>query len=214
MGDLARYTITIPVFGYLILFNDTVANLLKFDALTNSAEPLFFTTTARLQFVYFGLLLVALASVWFRTRSPEQTKISSSVSEFQKYALENYSTYQIVLTFLKNNREHHFGNFDDTQFSRDDLVKFLSSAAPNAIALENALYDEFWFYMSEVSEHDVAVRKSREFLMALFEADYIFASHERQLESKAVFLVSGLGFVFLAVPSVEVFVSVVWNLLP
>ena len=127
-SDLSRATIAIPIVGYLIVFNDTVFETISFESITNSHGTLIFSPRTRLQLIYFGLLIIASSTIWFRYRSPAQVLLAADVFGYQRTAFEDYSIYEFVQIFFRLERDHGFGKFDDTQFDRDDLVKFLNDA--------------------------------------------------------------------------------------
>jgi len=124
-SPIARSTLAIPLVGYLVLFNDTAASTLTFENISEGKSSLRIAPQVRLQMVYFGLLLVAVATFWFRLRCPTQIQAASDRFGYRKFAFENFAIADFANTFFRLEREHQYGQFDDTQFDRDNFTNFL-----------------------------------------------------------------------------------------
>ncbi len=211
-SDLSRATVAIPIIGYLIIFNDTVFEAISFDKITSGHGTLVFDSKTRFQFLYFGLLVIALSTIWFRYRSPTAVRLASDTFEYQRIAFENFSTYDFVLIFFSLERTYGFGQFDDTQFDRDDLVRFLNVATKSTYNFREIEDDSIWFHMKYVEAHEKAISSSREFLIALLVANYEYSRHERHKEIVVLTTGTLLGLSLLLLPSIDVFVSIVVDL--
>jgi len=79
----ARLAILIPLIGYWIIFNDFIVQHVRLWLETiglSADEPQ--TVPWRLLKLYFGLCFIALATVIYRWRCPEQVKLYATASEY------------------------------------------------------------------------------------------------------------------------------------
>ncbi len=77
---VVKATIIMPVVGYLILFNARLQTDLQLsETFVYSADSF---SVARLYFLYFGLAAMGVASLWFQLRCPPVIKAHGSAYEF------------------------------------------------------------------------------------------------------------------------------------
>src|SRR5262245_11803678 len=70
-SNLVRASVLLPVFGYLLLFNDTVHQL-TIRYLHDG--PVHLSSMWRIYFLYYGSFLLAAASLFFAWRCPKDIK--------------------------------------------------------------------------------------------------------------------------------------------
>ena len=209
-----KAAIAFPALGYLVIFNDQVAKQLDFESITGGSGTLLLTNEVRLQCLYFGFLFLSGAAAWFNLRAPKSVTVAGDKIAFQSYAFANFNVFDYVQTYLSLERKYGYGKFDDTAFSKTELYQFLDLAtaghAESAHTLED---DELWFLIADVSEPEAAIRTWREFLGALLDAKYDYDQFAQRTEAKYISALCLLALVLLAIPSIDVFVSVVADIL-
>ncbi|UWQ46979.1 hypothetical protein [Leisingera aquaemixtae] len=211
-NELSKAVVAIPLVGYLIIFNDTIAGLISFEELTDGRGTLWLSSKTRLQCIYFGLLFLAASSVWFRIRCPKAVKVAASSEEYRQYAFANFTIQDFVSTYLKAERKFGYGKYDDVKFDRDHLNKLLNNATPDLSDVATMTDDELWYAVSEVSDHEGALRSSREFLFDLLAANFDYECHSRSKEVKLLYTLTGAGLLLLSFPALDVFISVLLDL--
>jgi hypothetical protein len=98
-NDLSRVIGLVPLAGYLILFNDEIANLTSFDTFAGVTEksisPFFLEGLTKLRLVFFGSLFVFSSFVIYRVFRPPVLDWSTSEIEFSTRVQESYSVREI-----------------------------------------------------------------------------------------------------------------------
>lgn len=99
-NDLSRVMGLVPLAGYLILFNDEIADLASFDALAGVAEntvsPFFLDGLTKLRLLFFGSLLVFGSYVLYRAFRPPILDWSNGEIEFSSRVQESYTAPEIA----------------------------------------------------------------------------------------------------------------------
>lgn len=208
-SPISKSAIVVPFVGYLILFNDSVAQALSFKEITNAASTMWLSSKTRLQLVYFGLLFLAIATIWYRSRCPIPVKQAGNNFDYRAFAFENFSISDFLLVFSRLENSRGYGLYDDTQFDRDHFHKFIDASMPDEPSSDLFTNEDLWFALANVTDRDGAIRNSKEFLCNLLDANYDYAKHSRRKELLLLTSVTAFGFIFLAIPSIDVFLSVV-----
>ena len=87
-GWIANCSLAVPVIGYLILFNDTIAQHLSFNRLAGENVIGFgLSALSRLKLIYFGLIFLGSANIIYRIRRPFVFKFGRSEPEYVENAL-------------------------------------------------------------------------------------------------------------------------------
>ena len=99
-NDLSRVMGLVPLAGYLILFNNEIANLASFDTLAGVSEdsisPFFLEGLTKLRLVFFGSLFVFGSYVTYRLFRPPVLDWSNSEIEFSSRVQESYTVQEIA----------------------------------------------------------------------------------------------------------------------
>ena len=92
-GWISRFSIFIPLVGYLILFSDAIADKWEFSTLIGPTTETDFglTSSQRLRFMYFGLLLLGLSYFIYRIRKPTIFRYGTNLVDYTKTALETFT---------------------------------------------------------------------------------------------------------------------------
>lgn len=97
-GWIARASLGIPLLGYLIIFNDTVAGYLSsFDVLAGPPPAWHFIDGAtRLKMMYLGLVSLAVANAVYFWRRPRLMKWGTSEESFIDNAMRGFKVGDFV----------------------------------------------------------------------------------------------------------------------
>ena len=99
-NNLSKIIGLVPLVGYLILFNDQIANLASFDTIANAQDdnfsPFLLSSLVKLRFVFFGSLLVLLSNLTFNLFRPPVLEQSKGDIEFSARVRDSYSVYEIA----------------------------------------------------------------------------------------------------------------------
>jgi len=94
---LAKAAIGIPIVGYLILFNDSVAGHLTFEKLTHgSVDWSLVPQHYRLRLVYFGLVFLGIANFLYIARRPYVMKLGTSEWKYISHLLERATLHDFI----------------------------------------------------------------------------------------------------------------------
>ena len=99
-NDLSRIIGFVPLAGYLILFNDEIANLTSFDTFAGiketSISPFFLEGLTKLRLVFFGSLFVFGSYVTYKVFRPPVLDWSNGEIEFSSRVQESYTVQEIA----------------------------------------------------------------------------------------------------------------------
>lgn len=100
-NDLARVVGLVPLIGYLILFNDEIADIITFRTIAgaqyDSISPFFLSSIVKLRLVFFGSLFVFLANIIFKLFSPKELQLSKGDLEFSTRVRDSYSVHELKI---------------------------------------------------------------------------------------------------------------------
>ena len=78
-GWIPKLAFSVPILGYLILFNDKISGLLIFQQLANEQLSSFgLSGVQRLRLLYFGLIFLGVSNFIYHVRKPYQFKFGSN----------------------------------------------------------------------------------------------------------------------------------------
>lgn len=99
-SDLSRIIGIVPLAGYLILFNDEIASLTSFDTFAGvtreSISPFFLEGLTKLRLVFFGSLFVFGSYVVYKIYRPQVLDWSNGEIEFSARVQQSYTVTEIA----------------------------------------------------------------------------------------------------------------------
>jgi hypothetical protein len=99
-NDLARIVGMIPLVGYLILFNDEIADMASFRAIAgvegDNVSPFFLSSLTKMRLIFFGSLLLLIANVIFKALRPQVLELSKGDMEFSTRVRDSYSVHELA----------------------------------------------------------------------------------------------------------------------
>jgi len=200
-GWVARASLAIPLVGYLILFNDTIAGYLtSFDILAGPRPAWSLVDgPARLKALYLGLLALAAANALYRWRRPYLLRWGTSEQDYVSWAMENLT----VGDFVRIN-SHIRSRAPFTQSGKyysGEWDTFLAMAdgergGPNR--------------PEDFRQVDFAGAKARfgSLLRGMLSEFYFEAVRERRISLIFCLAFARTGYTLLAIPAVDLFLRV------
>jgi hypothetical protein len=198
-GPPARAALAIPLVGYLILFNDWVANNLTFQIISGEGGPYVGMSGAtRLQWVYFGLFCLATASVIYRWRRPFVHKFGRNFVEFSRVGLETFTTSFYVEAHGLIRQEGHrtlAGKYYDSTWDG-----FLRIALGEGEGTQEVSQSPDW---------ERAKRQYEHLLRGILEDYYFRHDITNRLSLFFGLLTAGIGYALLIGSGADIFIKVV-----
>ncbi|NVO56874.1 hypothetical protein HW561_13855 [Rhodobacteraceae bacterium B1Z28] len=99
-NDLTRVVALVPIIGYLILFNDQIAEIASFRVIAGvepgAETPFFLTGVAKMRLVFFGSLLLLFSNLIFKAFRPHVLELAKGDIEFAARVSERYSVHELA----------------------------------------------------------------------------------------------------------------------
>jgi hypothetical protein len=195
-GWVAKLSLAVPLLGYAILFNDTVAQHIAFDRLANENTLHFgLSSSARLKLMYFGLVFVGLANILFRIRRPFVLRRGRGPEEFVKNSLETFTAREYISINDDISRGETYTQYP--KYYVADFNDFLNQA----IGSEQSPNSAHW--ADAKAKHEVMLRSM------LLEFYFKNDRKRRYALSVCIFL-AAIGCLCLLIPSADLFAKVLY----
>lgn len=193
-GWIPKLAFTVPILGYLILFNDKISDLLTFEQITNTPIQTFgFSGLERLRFLYFGLILLGLSNFVYRVRKPYTFKFGSNSIDYIKTCFETFTFHDYNV--LKEEIQHKGNLSGRVKSEASDWGSILYQTNDEKMKIRHPKWEEvknnYGSFLRDI----------------LFEYFYQHdISHKVSLS--ICLLLSTLGYICLLLPSGDLFIKV------
>ncbi|WP_299919598.1 hypothetical protein [uncultured Roseobacter sp.] len=131
-NDLTRVVALVPIIGYIILFNDQIAEIASFRMIAgvepNAKTPFYLSGLDKMRLVFFGSLLLLISNLIFRIFRPRVLDLAKGEMEFAARVGERYSVHELasmeaqVFSDLWKPRLHLFWKVHDKFRNKKPLV--------------------------------------------------------------------------------------------
>jgi len=197
-GWIPKVSLLFPVVGYLILFNDQITGLLEFHHLTQGHLYRWgLTGLDRLRLIYYGLTFLGVSNFIFRLRRPYIFRLGRDIVEYTRAALELFTLYDYVQI---HGAIRHNGHLTPSG-------KYYDSEWDSFVALAQ---DEFAGTDRVKRTGDWEGAKSRygDLLRSMLREHHFRSDTENRLALTTCLLLSTIGYAFLLLPSLDLFLKV------
>ncbi len=198
-GWIPKLAFTVPIIGYLILFNDSIGELLIFKQLANEDSISFgISGTQRLRFLYFGLIALGVSNIIYRFKKPYQFKFGTNFIDYSRTCLEIFtlSTYiHIHGTIRRHGHLTLAGKYYDSEWDG-----FLEAAMNKGEGTDSVLRTGDW---------EGAKRKYGNLLRGMLEDYWFRYDIGNRVWLTTCILLSTIGYFLLLAPSLDLFIKVV-----
>ncbi len=205
-GNMARVAAFVPLFGYLILFNDGISHYLTFEKLAPIDDGFaFISTEGRLRLVYFGLLSLGIAEMVYLIRRPYVIRFGSDLFAYKAKVL-SLASPRYFSEIHRNIRNSGFdpstqgGKYYDRDF--EDFIELCTGAKPGD-SLKQA------YENGRKASWDEAVRRFEPLLTGMLEEHYFNEGVKRRGSLTVAIFLALIGYFLLALPSIELMIRVV-----
>lgn len=198
-GWIARSAMTVPIVGYLILFNDSISEHLSFNKLASEDSLRFgLSSLVRLQFIYFGLIFLGLANILYRIRRPYVMRIGVDQITYVENALKHFTVSAYIDIHGRIRHEGHttlHGKYYDSEYDG-----FLDAALGKRA--KNGERDE------ATANWTVAKQMYEGLLRSMLIENFFRSAIRRRYALSLAIALSLLGYALLLIPSGDLFIKV------
>jgi hypothetical protein len=200
---------TIPIVGYLILFNDSIADHISFERLASGHDSaLGLSASSRLKLIYLGLLFVGTASLAYRWRRPWPMRLADNEFDYVERGLKNFSigTYIQLHGLIRHSDMDPYtthGKYYDSEW--EDFLEMSTGSRPGADARAAAEKTGHW---NEAKSKFEGLLRS-----ILLETFFREAHHTRRKGLVFCLALALVGYGLLAIPSADLFLKVMGAIL-
>jgi hypothetical protein len=197
-GWIAKCAMAVPVVGYLILFNDSVAQHISFDTLASEAIARFgLSSGARLKLIYFGLTFLGAANILYRLRRPHVLKVGISQFSYVENAIRHFTAPAYIDIHGTIRHEGHLtnhGKYYDTEYN-----DFLDEALGRDEGDPRGERNGDWTAAKNKFEH---------LLRSMLTENFFRNDVRRRYSLTACLVLALIGYALLFVPSIDLFAKV------
>lgn len=200
-SELVKFAAAIPVFGYLILFNDSVLGSLSFSKIAGvdptGADPFWLSSVTKLRFAFFGGIFMLVASSLQAWRSPRALAFSSNDFEFSEHVVTTYSFGEIVAMQKEV--------LSDKWQWRTPLMRNLDRHA----RANDAKHPDYSGY----ADKTIILRKGQDYLRGLSREWWDGQMHKDPAWRYAILSIASIGYAMLLIPTLDITQAVVSDLI-
>jgi hypothetical protein len=197
-GWIPKLALSVPIIGYLILFNDKMSELLIFDEIANEDTLSFgLSGLQRLRILYFGLIFLGISNFIYHINKPRHFKLGTNLADYTKVCLEmlNLGDYsQMHHTIREEGHLTPNGKYYDSEWDG-----FEESATNTNEGTDQVLRDGDW---------EGAKRKYGGLLREILAENYFRYDIKKRFWLSLCLTLSTIGYALLLVPSLDLFIKV------
>ena len=191
-GPLSKAFAAVPVFAYLIIFNDALLDKFGFRELIGEEDSSFFLKdVSRLKFAYFGLICLGLGQLLFLWRRPFVLKQARSQSDYINFVRSVFTPRDFIAVYERITREGH-----TTLYGKDEL-------------------SQWDIFIAQITEHKMvnysyqsAIEKFGGLVRSLAVDNYRTYVLKRKFSLLVSLSLVSVGYLLLAIPSIDLFFKV------
>jgi hypothetical protein len=202
-GWIPKLAFSVPILGYLILFNDKTSDFLIFQQLANEHISSFgLSGVQRLRLLYFGLIFLGISNFIYRVRKPYQFKFGSNYMDYSRCCLEIFTLSNYNDIHHQIRREGHLtvrGKYYDSEWDG-----FLNRASNTDEGKNTVARDGDW---------EAAKKKYGSLLLDMLYENFFRSDRGRRGWLTVCLLLSSFGYVCLLFPSFDLFIKVLLSMI-
>lgn len=197
-GWIPRFSLFVPVIGYLIIFSDQIGGSLQFNNLAGTGLHFGLSERERLRFVYFGLFCLGLSNFIYRIKQPYNFKFGTDRVSYSRAALESF-TYQDFLSLHHEIRSKSHYTLDGKYY--DSEWDGFKEAATNP--------GEGTDQVKRTGHWEEAKSKYGSLLRSILSETFFRGNMQGRHWLALCIVLSSAGYLLLVAPSIDLFVKVV-----
>jgi hypothetical protein len=197
-GWIPRLSLSVPIFGYLILFNDTVGKALEFGHLTAYGVNDFgLNGSQRLRFIYFGLIALGVSNFIFRLKMPYGFRFGKNAIEYIKTCLDTFTLVDFLQVHNSIRREGHLT--PDGRYYDSEWAGFVAAARNQGEGTDN---------VSTTANWDRAKSDYGSLLRSMLREQFFRQNTQSRGWLVLCITISSIGYSLLMIPSLDLFAKV------
>ena len=201
-GWIPKLALSVPIIGYLILFNDKVSSFFVFEMLANenpnqNSSFLPLSSVARLRCLYFGLIFLGISNFIYLWKKPRQFMFGTNLVDYTKTALEifTYHDFHSIYMSIQENGHRTLGG----KRIGGEWEKF--SELSGAVGPLDFTIDGNKGWEKAKATHGSLLR-------GILLENFFISNTSRRLYLSICILLSSLGYILLSIPSFDLFYKV------
>jgi len=202
-GWIPKFAFFFPIIGYLILFNDSISDYFTFKNLTDmEILKTGINGETRLRLLYFGLLFLGTSNWIYKLTKPFVFRLGSDALEYAQAGLEHFTLMDYANI---NGRIQSKGHESlDGKVHAGEWDEFKQAANGSELGNSLSMTDRNW---AEAKE------KHGSLLRSMLRDEFYFRSKTNKVQLTICIILSTLGYVFLIIPSIDIFIKVLRSIL-
>ncbi|MCZ4367608.1 hypothetical protein [Sulfitobacter dubius] len=192
-GPLSKAFAIVPIFAYLIIFNDALLDQFGFSELIGAEDSSYFLEDgSRLRFAYFGLIFLGLGQLLFIWRRPFVLKQAKSQSEYIAFVQSVFTPRDFIEVYGRIESHGH-----TTLYGNDELRQWES-------------------FKQQITDHTIvnysykaAIEKFSGLVRCLAIDHYVTYVKTRKTWLLVSLIMVLAGYALLSIPSIDLFFRVV-----
>lgn len=197
-GRIPKFSLLIPLLGYLILFNDQVSDYFVFENITaNVSSKWGLSSIQRLRFIYFGLVFLAVSNFIYRIKRPYQFRFGTNLVEYTKTALQIFTFSDYLQIHGRIRDEGHLtlsGKYYDSEWDG-----FKEAATNTDEGRDTVQRDGNW---------ESAKAQYGNLLLDILRENFFRNDIQRRFWLSVCIFLSSVGYFCLLAPSIDLFIKV------
>lgn len=210
----AKLSLSFPIIGYAILFNDYVSNNLEFSNLNTEFQSYFYIPTElKLKMAFLGAMLLATANLLYRIWRPQLMRLGESQKEFNQSVDELFSFGDLERLHHKIRRSGFDPLTLDGKYYDESWDAFARSAVwANSGKGFLEIEPERAERELEAIDFDAAKKKHSSLIRSILRETYFSACRESRGRLLIALLVATVGYGLLIAPSLDLTILIIMSL--
>ncbi|MGJ3242530.1 MAG: hypothetical protein ACFE0O_06200 [Opitutales bacterium] len=198
-GWIPKLSFSVPIIGYVILFNDTVSQSLSYDAITNNEATDFgLSGIHRLRFLYFGLIALGVSNIIYRIRRPYGFRFGTDFVQYSKTGLEAFMVSSF--TSMHHDIQVKGPSTLEGKYKESDWDAFIKEATKTKERGNSVQRFGSW---------EAAKLKYGDLLRNILYETFFNEDTGRRCSLVTCLFFSTIGYVALMLPSIDLFLKVI-----
>ena len=202
-GWIPKLAFSVPILGYLILFNDTTSDFLIFQKLANEQISSFgLSGVQRLRLLYFGLIFLGISNFIYRIKKPYQFKYGSNYMDYSRCCLETFALGNYITIHHQIRHNGHLtqgGKYYDSEWDG-----FRNAASNTDEGKNTVVRDGDW---------EAAKKQYGSLLLDMLYENFFRSDTGQRGWLTFCLLLSSFGYFCLLFPSVDLFIKVLLSMI-
>lgn len=199
-GWIPRFSLFVPIVGYLILFADQVGGSIHFKSLVGPSADFGLTGQERLRFVYFGLFSLGVSNFLYRLKRPYIFRFGTNRTDYSRAGLEAF-TYQDFLSLHHEIRSNNHYTLDGKYYD-SEWDGFKDAATNRGEGTDQVERTGHW---------EDAKSKYGSLLRSILSETFFRGNLQRRSWLVLCIILSTAGYLLLVAPSADLFAKVVFS---